>query len=329
MHQRIAPFAVLFSLLCLTPVGAQPVSPPGPPAAAARALTPYAQVTHAPADEMSGIVRSRRYPDVFWVHNDSGDRARLFAIRRDGNVVMPPYLGGDFYVGAPVQGKQEFPGVTVDLAANIDWEDITIDGDTLYISDMGNNGNARRDLGIYVLAEPNPEAVERARVLKWLPIAYPDQKTFPAEQWHFDCEAIFAFRGKVYFLTKHRAPGKISTPETGSKLYRLDTQHTDRVNTLTRVDGHLDLGGWVTAADVSPDGRTLAVLCEGPVQSVWLFEAPRGSDRFLSGSARRLVFTGGKQCEAVCFDGNDSLIVTNEQRDLFRLSTQDFVPVRR
>ncbi len=239
------------------------------------ALTPSAQVAHGPIEEMSGIVKSRRYPNVYWVHNDSGDEPRLFAIRADGGAVMPSWLAANFYVGAAaaaaaVEGKKAFPGVRVDMAANFDWEDIAIDGDTLYIADVGNNGNARRDLGVYVLTEPNPEAVDRTRTRKWLPVAYPDQDTFPGDRWHFDCEAVFVFGGKLHFLTKHRASRQIGTPETGSNLYRLTTDYTDRVNVLEKVDSHRDLGGWVTGADLSPDGKTLAVLCQGPVQSVWL-----------------------------------------------------------
>ena len=33
-----------------------------------------AEVTHPQLDEMSGIVAST-YEDIYWVHNDSGDRA--------------------------------------------------------------------------------------------------------------------------------------------------------------------------------------------------------------------------------------------------------------
>ena len=38
-----------------------------------------AEVTHPQLDEMSGIVAST-YKDIYWVHNDSGDRPRIFAI---------------------------------------------------------------------------------------------------------------------------------------------------------------------------------------------------------------------------------------------------------
>jgi hypothetical protein len=294
---------------------------PPPPA-----LKPIAQVTHPPLDEMSGIVKSRRYPNVYWVHNDSGDVPRLFAIRADGSVVMPSWISGDYFVGAPVEGKQPYPGVGVDAAANFDWEDIALDGDTLYIGDVGNNGNARRDLGVYLLVEPNPEAVNKARIMKWLPVAYQDQKANPPQRWDFDCEAVFTYRGRLHFLTKHRTGPEHEQPGTGTNLYRLDTAHTDRLNILMKLDSHSDLGGWVTGADMSPDGRTLAVLCQAPVQSVWLFEASPGGNRFFSRPARRLVFTEARQCEAVCFEDDSTLIVTNEQRDLFRLKISDFSP---
>jgi len=98
------------------------------------------------------------------------------------------------------------------------------------------------------------------------------------------------------------------------------------VNTLKLVETKTDMGGWVTGADVSPDGKTLAVLCQAPEQSVWLFDIGTGGDKFLSRPARRRVFTGGKQCEAICFDGNGILIVGNEQRDIFRLPVAGFKP---
>ena len=73
-------------------------------------------------------------------------------------------------------------GVAISLAANFDWEDLTIADGKIFISDMGNNGNARRDLGIYIVNEPNPHAIEKTRILKHLPVRYADQETFPGPQ---------------------------------------------------------------------------------------------------------------------------------------------------
>lgn len=282
-------------------------------------LQPVATVAHPPIDEMSGIARSRTYPDVYWVHNDSGDRARLFAIRQNGAVIVPPFVSRRDSSNRPESAPPDFEGVQIEGATNIDWEDIAIDGDTLYIADTGNNFNARRDLAIYVLKEPNPRETVRTHVLKRIPVAYPDQKAFPPEgAWRYDCEALFVFQGKLYLLTKHRPARQPDTPDPSTTLYRLDSEATDRINTLTKVDEHPNLGGWVTAAAMSPDEQVLAVLCQAPQQSVWLFQRPPQGDRFLSeGKATQIRFTNGKQCEAIEWVDNETLIITNEQREIF------------
>lgn len=290
-------------------------------------LRPFAQIAHPPIDETSGMVKSRRFSDVYWVHNDSGDVARVFGLRGDATLIVPEYLRKDYRADHEKSDLAPYGGVTIEGASNIDWEDITILGDDLVLADMGNNGNGRRDLGVYLVREPNPLAVDRARAYRWIPIAYPDQTEFPGtKRWEFDCEAVFAFRGKLWFLTKHRANGNILLPATGTNLYRLDGLRSDRVNVLTKTDGKTDLGGWVTGADVSPDGRTLAVLCHLPVASVWLFDLPRSGDRLLSGRARRLPIKGVRQAEAIAWESNDWIRVANEQRDVYRLAVRDFAP---
>jgi hypothetical protein len=276
---------------------------------------------------MSGIVPSSSYPGIYWVLNDSGDEPRIFAIDRTGKAVMPSWMDR-YYVNDSLSGKLPYPGVAVDLAANQDWEEITRDDGDLYIMDVGNNGNARRDLGIYIIKEPNPFATERTRTQKWIPVAYPDQLAYPGANWQFDCEAAFFYRHKLYLITKHRADAKFNKPDISANLYRLDEMHTDRVNMLTKVDAKADLGGWVTGAAISPDSKRLAVLCNYPVESVWLFDTPADGDKFLSSSARRFIYKGGKQAEAICFSGNDLLLITNEQREIFEVPVSAFTDVK-
>lgn len=294
-------------------------------------LVAVAKITHPAITEMSGMAKSRRHPDTYWVHNDSGDASRVFAIRGNGSVIVPPALRNRFSADKTAEdksvGKTEYPGIGIAPAENHDWEEVAIDGGTLYIADTGNNKNERRDLCVYVVPEPNPEKADAARVSRRLPLVYPDQTAYPPPALRFDCEAIFMVRGKLYFLTKWREGIHPKMPGTGTTLYRLDTAYTDRPNTLKLIETKRDMGGWVTASSVSPDGKTLAVLCQAPVQSVWLFDIGAGSDKFLSRPARRKVFTGAKQCESVCFDDNGTVVVGNEQRDLFRLPVAGFKPV--
>jgi hypothetical protein len=282
-------------------------------------LKAIATVKHPPIGEMSGIVQSRTYPGVFWVHNDSGDSARIFPIKADGTLIKPTYET-DFWVNTPEEGKKEWPGIKIVDAHNVDWEDIAIDRDILYVSDLGNNGNARRDLGVYVIPEPNPNATGETRSLKFLPIKYPDQTTFPSAVWHFDCEAIFVFKGKLHIITKHRKDGNFAVPEDSAKLYRLETAYTDKPNVLKKLDTREGLGGWVTAADLSPNGKTLAVLCNAPVASIWFFDLQRTGDGMLNAPSKRILLKNARQAEAICFENDKSVLVTNEQRDIFRVA---------
>jgi hypothetical protein len=279
-------------------------------------------VEFEPIREMSGLVKSKRYEDVYWVHNDSGDKARPFAIDGKGKVIYPDWM--DVYGEQPVEGKEEWGGHAIEVAANIDWEDIAIDEDYIYVAEMGNNGNARRDLGVYVIPELNPREVSETRALKYLPIRFPDQKQFPAEQWHYDIESVFVFKKKLYFISKHRQPGEISKYEKGAVLYRLDTQFTDKFNVLKRVEGHDEIT-FATAADMSPDGKRLAVLS---YHQLWIFEKPRRGDRFLSSTSYKLDLdtTVMRSSEAVAWTDDDTIWIGSENRSVYSVKASQ-IPV--
>lgn len=280
---------------------------------------PIAKIVHPALDETSGIIKSRNYKGIYWVHNDSGDSARIFPITLDGSVVMPPYETG-YWANSPHEKKKEWKGIAIDNASNNDWEDIAIDGDILYIADTGNNGNARRDLGVYMVKEPNPAATGRVRALKFFPVAYPDQDSYPPKNWHFDCESIFVHNHKLYFVSKHRAAGKVGIPEPSANLYVLDTQFTDRTNKLRKIDGASGLGGWITAADASPDGKKFAILAHSPLPSIWIYDIAPGKEPSLKAKSRQIKLSQVGQAEALCFDNNSTIIITNEEGQIFKVS---------
>jgi hypothetical protein len=273
-------------------------------------------VKHTPLGEMSGIVRSERYPGVWWVHNDSGAGPRLFALDSAGKVLVPTRSRKRFHGEKAITGSRPWPGVEIAGARNVDWEDLALDKGTIYLADLGNNNNARRNLGIYVFKEPDPHRADRTRNLSFLPVHFPEQKAFPAKKWHFDCESIFIDRGRIYLLTKHRNTNADHSLVTGTNLYRLDTRHTDRPNPLKLIDSHPDL--LPTAADLSPDGRRLAVLS---LMAVHIFERPEKGDRWLTGRVSRhpLPVFLTQQAEGLCWDDSQTLRITNEQRGIFLL----------
>ena len=284
-------------------------------AVSAGAVELAGRVTHGELSEVSGIVKSS-YGDFYWVHNDSGDSARVYAIDADSRPVKPAFAS------IPTE---EWPGHRIDNAWHADWEDIALADGVLYLADVGNNGNARRDLGVYVVNEADPRAVTTMRAIKFLPIRYPDQRRFPAELWHFDCEAVFVSDGKLYFLTKHRRPGQHASWEAGVKLYRLDTEHVDRDNVLTFIGRREDVV-LATGADLSPDGDRLAV---STYSALWLFERPDSGDDWLAGDASRLDLdpTVAKQLEAIAWEDASTLRLVNEQRDVMRARVAEFSQV--
>jgi hypothetical protein len=266
-------------------------------------LQPYAKINFPEINEASGIVKSRMWPDVYWIHNDSGDEARIFPITRKGEIIKPEWM-------------KDYRGIEIPDAVNVDWESITTDDrGNLIIADCGNNSNTRRDLAIYIVKEPYPTQTVVTRVARRILYYYPDQKGFPPEEKNFDAEAVFWHKGKIYILTKHRS-------DTFTKLYRLDSTDPLKENPAVLVR-KFDIQGQVSGADISEDGRKLAVLTN---DAVWLFETAENSDDFFSGKKYRLPYKD-KQCGAICFD-NHTLILLNEPGNLYELKIDDLIRIK-
>ncbi|MDG2177012.1 MAG: hypothetical protein P8M72_12910 [Gammaproteobacteria bacterium] len=273
-----------------------------------------------PLSEVSGMVKSRSYPNTYWVVNDSRNGARLFAVNNEGNNIIPTFSRFSYYGEEAEEGKEQWEGFRVLYAENNDWETMTVDENYLYVGDVGNNFNNRNDLKVYLLSEIDPTASTQSAVIKTLPVRYPEQTKFPAPASpHFDCEAMFIADGKLYFITKDR--GGRGAFEPGGNLYRLDTDFTDQDNVLTLVDSQPDLLD-ATGAELSPDGQTLAVVS---YETLWLFKRPAEGDQWLSGNARRYALDTRtvEQVETVIWDDDQTLLLTNEQRSLMRIILAD------
>jgi hypothetical protein len=238
--------------------------------------------------ELSGIVRSHSDKNVFWIHNDSGDKPRVFAIDSLGH----------FYESARYRNHE---GITIAGATNVDWEDITMDNKgNLVVEDAGNNGNDRKDLVLYVLPEPSPLA-SNTTVMKKIFFKYPDQKAFPDKKdFNYDSEAIFFADNHFHILSKDRS-------DTFTRLYRMDSEKSEEVNTLTLVD-KFNVGGKVTAADASDDGNRIVVIT---YHAIWMFERTSPSSSYFKGHIWWLPVKA-PQIEAVCFKDPKTLWLLDE-----------------
>ncbi len=265
-------------------------------------LKSYSNFNSSQIDESSGLVKSRFWKDVYWTHNDSGDKARIFPITKNGELIKS-------------KKDKKDNGIKISDAVNIDWEDIATDNEgNLIIGACGNNNNARRDLAIYIIKDPYPFKTEITRVSKKISFYYPEQKTFPAETMNYDAEGIFCANGKIYLLTKHRS-------DTYTRLYRFDSIEPNEENPLTLI-GEFDIKDKVTSADASSDGNILAVLT---YSAIWLVEIVL-SYYYFNGRILWLPISAG-QCEGICIDG-DNLLISNEEGELFEVTINSLIVIK-
>ena len=284
--------ALVLFLLLSAPVSAQF------PFSALRFLKPDGQISPTLLTECSGLVHSLRYNGVFWAHGDGGSGASIVPVTASGKLARG-------WTGA----------VRVEGCKNNDWEDIALDDKgNLIIADLGNNNGRRKQLMLHFVSEPKPGAVS-VRPTRTLRVHYEDQK---GDSPDYDCEAVFSAAGRIYFLTKHRSDKR-------TRLYRLAGESTTRSNPL-RLVGSFDVGGMVTAADASPDGKLVAVLT---YTTLWVFSYDRASGSVFtkSESVRRTPIFAW-QAEAVAWEGNDALVIANENGQLFRVALSSLQAVR-
>lgn len=232
--------------------------------------------------ECSGLVRSRTHEGVFWAHNDSGNRGELFAVRRDGRNAAG--------------GLMRVRGVSV-----VDWEDIGLNArGELVIGDFGDNKLRRREYALLFIAEPDPATGGEVRGVRVLRYTYPQGTPYNAE-------ALFCSEDWVYVLTK-------SKEEALSRVFRVRETGQEGVVEAEWVRD-LAIAGAVTGADISADGRRVAVLT---YEALWVFERQTATGDWFDGKVRCLPLRAG-QCEAVAFEDaqGEALLVANEGREVF------------
>ncbi len=182
--------------------------------------------------EASGLVASRARPNVLWLHNDSGDRARIFATRDDGVA-----LGVVEIEGAEAQ----------------DWEDIAIgpgpvEGKSyLFIADIGDNASERKSVQIYRLEEPELDASGNPKASS----AQADRIEVTYAKGPRDAETLLVdpLTGDLYIVEKNL---------TNSGVYRIPRPGAGSSDVTTRSVAHLDLV-MSTGGDVLPEGNGFAI----------------------------------------------------------------------
>lgn len=225
--------------------------------------------------EASGIVASWRNPGVLWVHNDSGDSARIFAINDKG----------------------EFLGVCdIAGAAARDWEDIAIgpgpdpNRQYLYIGDIGDNLAKYPEVAVYRLPEPKVDPETPFDRMTSAP-AEMIRLTYPGGPRDAETLLVDPRTRDLFILSKR---------ELFSKVYLAAyPQSTTQPTELKRVASLP--WGFAVAGDVSPDGRRVIVRSMFGA-SLWIRPADEPLWKAFSGKQVQLPLLYEKQGEGICFD---------------------------
>ena len=197
-------------------------------------FTDGVQVAMLPAslNEVSGLAQSRTNPGVFWVHNDSGDEPRVYAVSRSGSLL------GSY---------------TVSGATAIDWEDMAIGPAAtgrsyLYLADIGDNNGRRRSVRVYRVSEPVVD-MNQSRVVETLSLV--TSYDFVYADGPRDAEGFMVdpLTGDFYVVSKRE--------RDGNRLYRSISPSDRRMNTFERVGRFTTTG--TTGADISPDGMQVLI----------------------------------------------------------------------
>jgi hypothetical protein len=134
--------------------------------------------------ESSGLIF---YNDTLFItHNDSGDKPILYFVNLKGKLIH---------------------NVIVNNANNVDWEDITKDDKgNIYIADIGNNSNQRKDLKIYKIKSQNLLNVNSLNA-EIIEVSYNEQTDFPPidEALNFDAEGLAYHNDSLWIITKCRS----------------------------------------------------------------------------------------------------------------------------
>jgi PKD repeat protein len=242
--------------------------------------------------ETSGVVVSALNDGVLWVHNDSGDDARLFAIAEDGALL------GTYSLEVSTR----------------DWEDLTVGwneelgAEALYIGDIGDNALSRSSISVVIVPEPAVDAGQEAvsetlSGFSTMTLTYPDGESHNCETLAYDPRT-----GALIIVTK--------SSDGESHVFEKPAPHVDGSQTeLTFITtlqfGSAPLTGspTTTAGAFSPLGDQLIIRTYSDAW-IWLRDGSQTLAEALQGTVYDASAPSEAQGEAIAYTPDGSGYVT-------------------
>lgn len=230
--------------------------------------------------EISGLAASMLHRNAVYIHNDSGDSSRFFAINPAGAVLATLTFRGNSYYPKGVK----------------DCEDIAVGPGPekgksyIYLADIGDNLKLRYTVSIFRFQEP--QRLDKMLTLsrQVVHLKYPDGAR--------DAETVLVdpVLSLLYIVSKREETVSIySTP--------LNFRDGDTL-TLTKK-GTLTLPGkrpskWVVSGDISPDGKSILLKTLGDVY-LWTRKNDEPIEQTLRREPLKLAYREEPQGEAIGF----------------------------
>jgi hypothetical protein len=251
-----------------------------------QAIIEVGHIANPRITESSGVAASQQHPGIFWTHNDGGGPKRqvLYGIDREGKSLA------------------EFNVVGAEI---VDWEDIALDNTGhLYIADTGDNYADREEIAVYEIDEPDPKSSNTAvNISRSWKLHFPKQP--------FDCEALFVWKSNGYVVSKVLNKKK-------AEIFRFSLADNKDPITLDKV-ARLPIESPVTGADISSDGRRLAIVCHA---GAYIFEIDGKVGKADNAPYRRAKFRND-YIEGCCFVP-EGLLATAESREILLFNEAAF-----
>ncbi len=283
----------VLALVCATRSGlADPIFAPG---------ISQGTVTSGSIEEASGIASSRNSEGVLWVHNDSGDVARIFAINSHGQLL------GTYNIMQPG---------TTNFATATDFEDIAMGPGPqaglsyIYVGDIGDNGSSRASISVFRIAEPavygrqagSPVTVNLNQG-EWESITL----TYPLFFWLFythDAETLMCDpqTGDLYVVTKSDDVMRIFRAPAASLVGGATVG-------MTQIGGDFSFrratGGCIssTGSEIVIRGYSNNPAYGYPAAQLWTRGSGQTVAQALAGTPVSIPIASEGQGEAIDFDG--------------------------
>ena len=194
--------------------------------------------------------------------------------------------------------------VTITNVENVDWEDITQDGQYIYIGDFGNNKGTRTDLVIYRIekqAYDQSDTVPAERI----DFNYEDQTGFlDNENSDWDAEALFVLNDQLIVLTKQ-------WQGNGTVAYSIPKIPGDHL--ARKLDAY-DVNGLVTGATYNPLSKALFIIGYSPTLAPFAIRIDEVSDTiiFTDKIVRTNLSIGLAQIEGITYSDINTYYFTSE-----------------